>query len=73
MLPQGLPAFKASLNLGHMGIFFTKQGGKYGKASVALFEWVFRGNQQGKAMWTDPKSPGSMVAEGWNVTHKHFN
>lgn len=73
MLPDGLPAFKASLDSGHMGTFFTKQGGKYGKTSVALFEWFFRGDQKGKAMWADPASVGSMVSEKWNVTHKNFN
>ncbi|QDS75397.1 hypothetical protein FKW77_002950 [Venturia effusa] len=73
MLPAGLPAFKASLDSGHMGTFFTKQGGKYGKTSVALFEWFFRGDQKYKAMWTDPGSSGSMVSEKWNVTYKNFN
>jgi hypothetical protein len=71
-LPPSLPAYKASLNSGHMGTFFTKNGGKYGKVSVALLEWMFRNNQTGKAMWTEPASPGSMVSEGWNVTYKNF-
>ncbi|TID25077.1 hypothetical protein E2P81_ATG04181 [Venturia nashicola] len=72
-LPEGLPAFKASLDSGHMGTFFTKRAGKYGTASVGLFEWFFRGDQKGKAMWTDAGSEGSMVKEKWNVTHKNFN
>jgi hypothetical protein len=56
-----------------MGTFFGKNGGKYGKASVALFEWFFRGDAKGKAMWTDPKSPGSLVSQNWNISIKGYN
>jgi hypothetical protein len=61
---------KASLDSGHMGTFFGKHGGKYGTASVALFEWMFRNNATAKAMWTDPQSPGSLISQKWNVTMK---
>lgn len=55
-----------------MGTFFTKRGGKYGKASVALFEWFFRGDLKAKALWTDTMAPGSLVLEGWNITYKNY-
>jgi hypothetical protein len=55
------------------GTFFAKNGGKYGEASVALFNWVFRGDEKGKAKWTDPTSAGSMISKGWNVTYRNFD
>jgi len=55
------------------GTFFAKNGGKYGEVSVALFNWVFRGDIAGKAMWTDPNSSGSMASKGWNVTYRNFD
>lgn len=55
-----------------MGTFFTTHGGKYGAATVALLEWVLRGNETAKAIWTDPESAGSLVSQNWNVTHKNW-
>jgi hypothetical protein len=56
-----------------MGTFFGKNGGKYGKASVDLFEWQFRNDQAAKARWLDPKSAGSLVSQKFNVTTKNVN
>lgn len=71
VLPMSLPVYRADLNSGHLGTFFAKNGGKYGEASVALFNWVFRGDENGKRKWTDPKSQGSLSSQGWNVTWRN--
>ncbi|KAF2402193.1 hypothetical protein EJ06DRAFT_520252 [Trichodelitschia bisporula] len=73
-LPKNIPAFYASLDSGHLGTFFAKRGGKYGRATVQLFEWYFRGDAKARAAWTDPAAPGGLIAEHWqNVTHRNFN
>jgi hypothetical protein len=45
-------------------------GGKFGKAVLAFLEWNFRGDEKSKAICLDPKSPGSLVSDNWNVTAK---
>jgi hypothetical protein len=69
-LPEGLPALKASLDTGHMGTFFDKQGGKFGKAAVAYFNWVMKGDQKAKAMFMDPQS--DLKKDGWSIEHKNW-
>ena len=73
LLPNGLPAYKASLDTGHMGTFFAKNGGKSGKAAVNFLEWRFRGSEKGKAVLFDSKSPGSLASDHWNVTFKNWS
>jgi len=43
VLPAGLPALWASLDTGHAGTYFAKNGGKDAQAAVAFLEWMFRG------------------------------
>jgi hypothetical protein len=54
-----------------LGTFFAKNGGKYGDATGALFDWVFRGDSKAKAMWTDPKSPKSLVSQNWKIVSRN--
>ncbi|KAF2397178.1 hypothetical protein EJ06DRAFT_461085, partial [Trichodelitschia bisporula] len=65
-----LPAFMANLDTGHGGTLFAKNGGKFGKAVSSFLEWTFRGDQKSKAICLDPKAPGSLVSENWNVSAK---
>jgi hypothetical protein len=48
-------------------------GGKFGKAAVAYLEWQFRGDAKSKAICLDPKAPGSLVSDKWNVTFKNWD
>jgi hypothetical protein len=48
-------------------------GGKFGKAVLALLEWRFRGDEQAKKAFSDPRSPNSLVQQGWyNITSSWF-
>jgi hypothetical protein len=72
-LPKGLPAFKASLDTGHVGTYFGKNGGKFAKAAVAYFNWQFKDDAKSKAICTQRTAPASLVSEHWNVTFKNFS
>jgi len=72
LLNAGLPAYKASLDTGHGGTYSATNGGKFGKAAVAYFEWQFRNDTKSKAMLLDPKSPGSLVSDNWTVDFKNW-
>jgi len=72
LLPAGLPAFKASLDTGHMGTYFAEDGGKFGKAAVAYLEWQFRNDVKSKEICIG-KGPGSLVSQNWQgVAFKNF-
>jgi hypothetical protein len=53
-----------------MGTFFDKQGGKFGKAAVAYFNWVTKDDQKAKAMFLGPQS--ELVKDGWSIEHKNW-
>jgi hypothetical protein len=72
LLPATLPAFRASLDTGHLGTYSATNGGKFGKAVTAYLEWQFRANTTAKAILMDPTSAGSLVADKWNVTYKNW-
>ncbi|KAF2397321.1 hypothetical protein EJ06DRAFT_514695 [Trichodelitschia bisporula] len=71
-LPEGLPAFKASLDTGHAGTLFSRNGGKYGKAAVEYLQWRVRGISRAKDACLRPDSPGSLVGDGWRVGFKNW-
>jgi hypothetical protein len=48
-------------------------GWKFGKAAGAFLEWQFCGNFTAKSIVIDPKFPGSLVQDIWNVTSKHMS
>jgi hypothetical protein len=72
LLNPSVPALFASLDTGHMGTYFAPGGGKFGKAAVAFLEWQLRGNSTAKSIVMDPKSPGSLVQDKWNVTSRNM-
>jgi hypothetical protein len=73
LLPEGLPAYRASLDTGHGGTFAASNGGKEGKAALAFLEWQFRGDAKSKSILLDEKSPGSLASDNWqNITYKNW-
>jgi hypothetical protein len=72
LLPEGLPAYKATLDTGHLGTYWAANGGKAGKAAVAYLQWQFRDDPKARAICLDPKSPGSLVSDNWAVTYKNW-
>ncbi|KAF2666245.1 hypothetical protein BT63DRAFT_447997 [Microthyrium microscopicum] len=71
LLNAGLPAFKASLDTGHDGTYWSANGGKFGKAAVAYLQWQLRGDAKSKAYCLG-KGAGSLVGDNWNVTSKNW-
>jgi hypothetical protein len=64
--------FKASLDTGHVGTYFAKNGGKFGKAAVAFFNWQFKDDSKAKAYCTQRSAAPSLASEHWNVTFRNF-
>jgi len=70
-LPSKIPALVASINTGHMGTYFQANGGTYGKAAVAWFNWQFNNDSASKALFM---SPGSVLTkDGWTIKHRNFS
>jgi len=71
VLPSKVPALLATINTGHMGTYFQTNGGTYGKAAVAWFNWQFKNDTAGKALLL---SPGSALAkDGWTIKQRNFS
>jgi hypothetical protein len=62
----------ASLDTGHVGTYFAKQGGKFGKAAVAYFDWQFKGDKAKRASFTDLQN-SELIKEHWNISSKNWN
>ncbi|KAF2672094.1 hypothetical protein BT63DRAFT_422598, partial [Microthyrium microscopicum] len=46
-----VPALKTTIDIGHIGTYYQKYGGKMGKAAVSFFKWQQMGDTQEKAKW----------------------
>lgn len=71
VLPPSIPALVASINTGHMGTYFKPDGGTYGKAAVAWFNWQFKNDTAGKAMFMNPAS--ALTKDGWTIKSRNFH
>jgi hypothetical protein len=60
----------ASLDTGHVGTYFGKNGGKFAKAAVLYFDWQLKGDAASGAAFTDLKN-SVLIKELWNVTSKN--
>jgi hypothetical protein len=66
-----VPALKSTANLGHIGTFYQKYGGRMGKAAVAFFTWQMKGNQTGKAEFCNPSPSSVLGGLGFNTVTKN--
>jgi hypothetical protein len=64
VIPQGTPAWKGNLPVGHTATFPEKNAGRFGLAGAYLAQWLLRGNQTASIWFTS-----GAQAEGWNVVH----
>jgi len=71
VLPPNIPALVASINSGHMGTYFQANGGTYGKAAVAWFNWQFKNDSAGKALFLSPGS--ALTKDGWTIKSRNFS
>jgi len=51
-----VPALKATVDVGHIGTYYQKYGGKFGRAAVAFFKWQQKGDSASKALFCSPAS-----------------
>jgi hypothetical protein len=70
-LPATLPVLKGSIEQGHAGSFWEKQGGTFAKAAVAWLKWSLNGDAQAKALFFDANSP--LKKDGWVFVSRGFN
>jgi hypothetical protein len=71
-LPKGIPVIKVSLDTGHMGTYFQRNGGKFGKAAVAYFNAVLKGDERAKAMFSSNTNDSPLVKDGWTIASKNW-
>lgn len=69
-LPAQFPAFVANLPVGHVGTYFSNNGGKFGVAAVNFFKWQLKGDQTAAKYFVGP-SPG-IKADGWSYESKNL-
>jgi len=70
-MPTNIPTLMASINVGHLGSYYVKGGGRIEAAAVTFFQWKQRGDFSKKELFCDLK-PGTMLLQaGWNVTSKN--
>jgi hypothetical protein len=69
-LPASVPAIKFNMDgAGHGGTYGEKQAGKFGKAAVAVFNYVLKGDQKAKALLF----PGdAFKADDWELEFKNW-
>lgn len=69
VVPAPVPALFASLkDVGHLGTFFVRGGGRMAKAAVDLMDWKLRGDVSKKAQFCGTPA---MNADGWSLASKN--
>jgi hypothetical protein len=70
-LPAKIPSVKLNLPVGHMATYGTANGGKFGKAAVAFFNWQMKNDQAAGKLFLEPES-SSLTKDGWSIVSKNF-
>jgi len=61
----------ANAELGHIGTFYQKYGGKTGKAAVALLKWRFKGDLKAKELFCSPAADSEIIKMGFDIRSKN--
>jgi hypothetical protein len=69
-MPSKIPVVKLNLPVGHGGTYFHQQGGKFGKAAVAFFNWQLKGDQAAGKQFLQPEN-SPLTADGWTIQSKN--
>ncbi|KAF2402647.1 hypothetical protein EJ06DRAFT_473443 [Trichodelitschia bisporula] len=64
-----VPALKGSIDVGHIGTYYQKGGGKIGRAAVAYFSWKQKGETKYKAEFCG--TGGELTKVGWKFEAKN--
>jgi hypothetical protein len=70
-MPAKIPTVKLNLDVGHGGTYNEKQGGKFGKAAVAFFNWQMKGDKSAGQEFLNPNTP--LTKDGWRIEFKGWN
>jgi hypothetical protein len=67
-LPESVPAIKFDMpGAGHGGTYGEIHAGKFGKAAVAILNFVFRDDAKAKSSIFDPTG---LATDGWRIATK---
>ncbi|RDI83005.1 hypothetical protein Vi05172_g7022 [Venturia inaequalis] len=69
-LPDSTPAIKGTIEVGHIGTYYQKYGGKMGKAAVAFFGWKMKGDLEAKKLFCSPTPDSDLVKAGFKFEAK---
>jgi hypothetical protein len=68
---EKIPAFFASINVGHGGTFGRPHGGEFAPVTVAWFKWQLKGDTEAGKMFTGEPCDLSKVP-GWTIEKKNI-
>jgi hypothetical protein len=66
-----VPAIKLSAEIGHIGTYYQKYGGKMGKAAVAFFKWQQKGDASQKSFFCGAGADSPLVKVGFKIVSKN--
>lgn len=66
-----VPAFAASLNVGHGGTYSRPHGGEFATVATAWFKWQLKGDREAATMFTG-EAPGLGKMAGWSFERKNL-
>jgi hypothetical protein len=70
-LPSTIQSLKATVDVGHMGSYYQKSGGRMGKAASAFFKWQFKGDTASKALFCSPTTDSFLGKLGFQIESKN--
>ena len=70
LLPADFSALKASIDVGHIGTYYQKSGGKIGKAASAFFKWQLKGDTSYKPLFCGPAADSDLIRAGFRIETK---
>jgi hypothetical protein len=70
-MPSKIPSVMANLDVGHMATYYELQGGQFGKAAVAFYDWQMKGDARAGEKFLNPAS-SPLTKDGWRIESKGF-
>jgi hypothetical protein len=65
-----VPVLKATIDIGHIGTYYQKYGGKMGKAAVSFFKWQQKGDTSQKSKFCN-SGASELVRLGFKIQTKN--
>jgi len=71
-MPNRIPTVKLNLPVGHMGTYGKVNGGLFGKAAVAFFDWHLKGDEEMGRWFLQPQNYAELVKDGWDIVSRGY-